>query len=236
VPRHARRCRARAGGRCACMPSYQAQVWSPRDQKTIRKPSQPLRRRRRGGRRARSHLRRGTLRALSPATLTEAAEERLEAAQVAVVRTRSGDRYKPSALRSYRQVLQAYVLQAARPAEAERDQQPHTPGSGRPAPSPRPSARSSSTALRGRQPWPSGWRACPGGRRSWRRAGHPRCTCWLRSSWDSAHCHGTQRVCRGLPGPAGVRDAPRVAAITLVWGRSAPATPAPRRLCCRGSR
>jgi integrase len=42
--------------------------------------------------------------------LAAAAEEWLEAAQVGVVRTRSGDRYKPSALRSYRQVLHARVL------------------------------------------------------------------------------------------------------------------------------
>ena len=55
-------------------------------------------------------LRRGTLRAPSPTTLTDAAEEWLQAAQAGVVRTRSGDRYKPSALRSYRQVLQACVL------------------------------------------------------------------------------------------------------------------------------
>jgi integrase len=42
--------------------------------------------------------------------LNEAALEWLEAAQAGVVRTRSGDRYKPSALRSYRQVLRACVL------------------------------------------------------------------------------------------------------------------------------
>ena len=35
--RHARRCPAQAGRACACAPGYQAQVWSPRDQKPIRK-------------------------------------------------------------------------------------------------------------------------------------------------------------------------------------------------------
>ena len=55
-------------------------------------------------------LRRGTLQASSRTSLAKAAEEWLEAAQVGVVRTRSGDPYKPSALRSYRQVLQACVL------------------------------------------------------------------------------------------------------------------------------
>jgi hypothetical protein len=46
----------------------------------------------------------GTLRAPSPTTLTEAAEEWLESAQASVVRTRSGDRYKPSAFRSHQQL------------------------------------------------------------------------------------------------------------------------------------
>ena len=35
--RHSRRCLAKAGGACSCTPSYQAQVWSPRDHKPIRR-------------------------------------------------------------------------------------------------------------------------------------------------------------------------------------------------------
>jgi len=35
--RHARRCPSRSGGECSCIPSYQAQVWSARDRKPIRK-------------------------------------------------------------------------------------------------------------------------------------------------------------------------------------------------------
>jgi hypothetical protein len=42
VPRHLRRCASQAGGRCNCQPSYQAQVWSARDHKPIRKTFRTL--------------------------------------------------------------------------------------------------------------------------------------------------------------------------------------------------
>jgi hypothetical protein len=57
-------------------------------------------------------LHRGTLRAPNRTTLAEAAEEWLAAAQAGVVRTRSGDPYKPSALRAYEQALRAKLLPA----------------------------------------------------------------------------------------------------------------------------
>ena len=53
---------------------------------------------------------RGTLRAPAKLTLAEAAEEWLEAARAGIVRTRSGDRYKPSALRAYTQALRVHSL------------------------------------------------------------------------------------------------------------------------------
>lgn len=57
-------------------------------------------------------LRKGQLRGPSETTVADAAEEWLELAASGVVRTRSGDRYKPSALRSYRQALHGRVLPA----------------------------------------------------------------------------------------------------------------------------
>jgi integrase len=50
------------------------------------------------------------MRAPTRTTLTEAAEYWLAAAESGIVRTRSGDPYKPSALRSYRQALESKVL------------------------------------------------------------------------------------------------------------------------------
>jgi integrase len=96
------------GRRCSCEPSYQAQVWSARERKTIRKTFRTL-----GDARAWRHesqvaLRRGLLRSGSPLTLKQAAEEWLCAAEAGVVRTRSGEAYKPS--RAYRQALNHRAL------------------------------------------------------------------------------------------------------------------------------
>jgi integrase len=110
VARHARPCTSRCGGRCSCDPAYQAQVWSARDGKTIRKTFPSL-----GEARAWRHeshvaLRKGTLRAPSSTTLSEVAEQWLTAAEAGLLRTRSGDAYKPSAVRAYRQALRHRVL------------------------------------------------------------------------------------------------------------------------------
>src|SRR5437870_685445 len=96
VLRHARSCPNRDGGRCSCAPTFQAQVWSPRDQKTIRKTFATITEAKAWRQESQVALRKGTLRASSRTLLTEAAAEWLEAALVGVVRTRSGDRYKPS--------------------------------------------------------------------------------------------------------------------------------------------
>ena len=52
----------------------------------------------------------GTLRAASPITLREYAEDWLKRAEAGEIRTRSGQPYKPSALRGYRQALDDRVL------------------------------------------------------------------------------------------------------------------------------
>jgi integrase len=57
-------------------------------------------------------VRKGRLRAPTPLTLNEAAELWLTAATSGVVRTRSGDAYKPSAIRAYRQALRHRLLPA----------------------------------------------------------------------------------------------------------------------------
>jgi hypothetical protein len=57
-----------------------------------------------------SALSRGVVRAPTRTTLSKAAEEWLAASQAGIVRTRSGETYKPSALRSYKQALALKVL------------------------------------------------------------------------------------------------------------------------------
>jgi integrase len=108
--RHQRCCGSRDGKRCSCRPTYQAQVWSPRDRKPIRKTFATLAAARAWRQESQVALRKGTLRAPSPVTVREAAQEWLAAAEAGLVRTRSGDAYKPSALRAYRQALRHRVL------------------------------------------------------------------------------------------------------------------------------
>ena len=108
--RHARHCRSQAGASCTCRPSYQAQIFSPADRKTIRKTFRALSDARAWRAQAKAELDRGRLRAPTRTTLREAAEEWMGAAQAGVVRTRSGDRYKPSALRAYEQALRTKLL------------------------------------------------------------------------------------------------------------------------------
>lgn len=79
--RHARRCGTRAAGSCDCRPGYQAQVFSPRDGKTIRKTFPTLTDARAWRAEAQSALRRGTLRAPTRTTIGATAEEWLLAAR-----------------------------------------------------------------------------------------------------------------------------------------------------------
>ena len=108
--RHGRGCPAREGGRCRCRPAYQAQVFSPRDRRTIRKSFQNLADARAWRADTKVALQRRTLRAPTRTTLAEAADDWLCAARAGIARTRSGGPYKPSALRSYEEALQTKVL------------------------------------------------------------------------------------------------------------------------------
>jgi len=93
VLRHARGCRSRTGGRCSCTPSYQAQVWSARERKTIRKTFPTLAAAHSWRHESQVALRQGTIRSTSHLTLEEAAEAWLSAAEAGIVRTRTGEAY-----------------------------------------------------------------------------------------------------------------------------------------------
>src|SRR5436190_2701502 len=105
VVRHSRRCARLAGDSCDCRPAYQAQVWSARDGRTIRKTFPTLGDARAWRAETKSALARGVVRAPTRTTLHQAADDWLAAARAGIVRTRSGETYKPSALRSYEQAL-----------------------------------------------------------------------------------------------------------------------------------
>jgi hypothetical protein len=108
--RHTRRCESRDGGSCSCRPTYQAQAWSARERKPLRRSFPTLSQARAWRQEAQVDLRRRRLNAPSAKLVREAAAEWLEAAQSGVVRTRSDEPYKPSALRGYEATLRRVIL------------------------------------------------------------------------------------------------------------------------------
>jgi hypothetical protein len=112
VVRHQRHCPAPTSeaAACLCRPGFQAQVWSARDHKTIRKTFPTVTEALAWRQEAKVSVHTGHLRAVSPTTLAEAAEGWLERAATGVIRTRSGDPYKPAAIRAYRHALDCRIL------------------------------------------------------------------------------------------------------------------------------
>jgi hypothetical protein len=90
-------------------PTYQASAWSARDEKRIRKTFPTLAVARVWRAEAQSAIHRGKLRAPTAKTLNEAGEDLIEGMRSGRVRTKSGDLYKPSAIRSYA-MMYAYRL------------------------------------------------------------------------------------------------------------------------------
>lgn len=108
--RHQTTCRSGRGGRCNCDPTYRAKVWSARDGKPIRKGFPTKAAAKAWRQDAQTALRAGTMRAPTAQTLREAATAWVEGAREGSIRNRSGDCYKPSAVRTYDQALRLRVL------------------------------------------------------------------------------------------------------------------------------
>lgn len=107
---HSTGCAARKGGKCACRAGYEAFVFSTRDRKKIRQTFPTLAAAKAWRVDALAGLRLGTLRAPRPITIRQAADHLLVGMRAGSVRTRSGDVYKPSAIRSYEAALRLHVL------------------------------------------------------------------------------------------------------------------------------
>ena len=108
--RHSKGCASQADGRCSCSPTYQAHVWSNRDRRRIWRTFPSLATAKVWRREALVALDHGTLRAPSPLTLNEVAEAWLAGARDGSIRSRKGDRYKPSSLRGYERALRIRIL------------------------------------------------------------------------------------------------------------------------------
>jgi integrase len=108
--RHKKACASRNGRRCNCQPTYQASVWRARESKRIRKTLLSLAEARAWRSETQTSVRRGTVRAPANTTVQDAADELVAGMTSGRVRTRSGDCYKPSAIRSYEAALRDHIV------------------------------------------------------------------------------------------------------------------------------
>lgn len=109
--RHSQKCPAGSGStRCSCSPRYRAFAFSAREGKLVRKTFTSLTEAKAWRTEAQVALRRGTMTAAPTPTLGDAAEAWLAGAESGAIRNRSGDEYKPSAIRGYEQALRLRLL------------------------------------------------------------------------------------------------------------------------------
>jgi integrase len=120
---HSKGCPSREGGRCRCGAGWEAAVYSKRDDKKIRKTFASRVEAKSWRDDANAQLAKGGLRAPKPITLREAWEAWIEGSREGTIRNRSGDPFKPSALRAYEGAMRREVLTelgAARVADLSR--------------------------------------------------------------------------------------------------------------------
>ena len=108
--RHSRACASRTGARCNCEPTYEAWVYSKRDQTKIRR-SFPTQAAARGWRTdALKAVKDKRLRAPTSRTLRQEVDEWLAGARAGEIRNKRGAAYKPAVLRNYELALRLRVL------------------------------------------------------------------------------------------------------------------------------
>jgi integrase len=111
--RHSRRCAAFGGGKCDCVPSYRAWVFDVRTRSKVRKTfagKGALAAAKRWRRDAQVQIDQGRLVAPTRKALYEVSDEWLDGAKAGRIMNRSGNPYKPSALRGYESDLVIHVL------------------------------------------------------------------------------------------------------------------------------
>jgi integrase len=109
---HSSGCAGRDGRRCRCGAGWEAALYSKHDGKKIRKTFSREAEAKAWRADAIGALSKGGLRAPKPTAVEQAWETWHEGVKAGTVRNRSGDRYKPSAIRSYEEAMRLRVLPA----------------------------------------------------------------------------------------------------------------------------
>jgi integrase len=109
---HRKGCATERDRRCNCQPGYRAEVFSARDGRKLRKTFSTPEDARRWRAGTETAIRDGRLIAKRPLTFRKAAQDFLDGIGDGSIRNRSGDRYKPSAIRSYEIALRTRLVPA----------------------------------------------------------------------------------------------------------------------------
>jgi integrase len=117
--------RRQSGRPCSCDPSYEAGVYDPARRKYVRRTFKTEAAARAWKIDSLSARNRGAFHAPTSVTVREAGEKLVAGMRAGSIRTRSGDPYKPSTIRSYENVLDVHVYPALGPHKLSALRRPH---------------------------------------------------------------------------------------------------------------
>lgn len=110
--RHSRSCASRAGKRSNCEPGYRVAAYDAISKRKVSKTLRTLADARRWRAGAQTQAAKGVRLAGTSRTLLEAAEAFVDGIATGAIRTKTGERYKPSVVREYERSLRLHVLPA----------------------------------------------------------------------------------------------------------------------------
>jgi integrase len=108
--RHARSCASRDGKRCNCEPGYRVAAYDAISKRKVSKTFRTLGEARRWRATAQTQAAKGVRLAGTAQTLLNAAEVLVDGIASGAIRTKAGERYKPSVVREYERSLRLHVL------------------------------------------------------------------------------------------------------------------------------
>lgn len=108
--RHARSCATRGGKRCNCEPGYRVAAYDAISKRKVSKTFRTLGEARRWRATAQTQAAKGVRLAGTAQTLLNAAEALVDGIASGSIRTKTGERYKPSVVREYERSLRLHIL------------------------------------------------------------------------------------------------------------------------------
>ena len=108
--RHARSCTSRVGKRCNCEPGYRVAAYDAISKRKVSKTFKTLGEARRWRATAQTQTAKGVRLAGTAQTLLNAADALIAGIASGAIRTKAGERYKPSVVREYERSLRLHIL------------------------------------------------------------------------------------------------------------------------------